>query len=124
MYLIPIVSLLLLSPTVPPGELPEAVAGQRAGLQVVVDPATGEIIDNPTHLELERLPSGLTRQRRRSARELRDFPLAGGGRGVYLDGWADHSLKARVDGDGRLRLECSQGDEHPTKAPGGEESER
>ncbi len=48
----------------------------------------------------------------RSAAELHGFSLRGGGEGVLLDGWADHTIIARTNPDGSVQLVCLQGDEH------------
>ena len=84
----------------------------EAGLKVAVDPATGRIIAQPTEADLEVLAEGIRIQRRGSTWELESFNLAHGGEGVFLDGWADHSLVVRRDAEGRLRVGCSAGDDH------------
>ena len=94
-----------------------------SGFQVVIDPVTGQIVNNPTDAELERLSEGVAVERRRSAWELREFSLPGGGRGVFLDGWADHSLAVEVTAEG-LRVVCSQGDRHTTTTAPPEANER
>ena len=93
------------------------------GLQVVIDPVSGRIVSEPTDAELGRLAEGVAIERRRSAWELRGFSLPTGGRGVYLDGWADHSLAVEVTADGQIRTLCSQGDRHTstTRRHGGNE---
>jgi len=53
---------------------------------------------------------------RRSADELRRFPVPAGGEGVDLDGWADHTVFARRGPDGALELICLQGDTHELAA--------
>lgn len=103
-------------PATPPDGAREASGHeQTAGLRVVVDPATGEIIDNPTSLELERLEEGVRVERRRSSWELREFYLSEGGSGVALEGWADHSLEIEIGPDGAMRTVCSQGDTHASE---------
>ena len=82
------------------------------GLKVAVDPATGQIIAEPTEADLEILAEGARRIRRPSPYLLRSFKLDRGGEGVFLDGWADHALEVRVGSDGKLRMVCAQGDEH------------
>jgi hypothetical protein len=89
---------------------PEAV--RRAGLRVVRDPVTGRIVSEPTDAELAELPDLVLDQARRSAWELREFSLPNGGHGVYLDGWADHSLAVEVTAEGEFREVCTQGDRH------------
>ena len=89
---------------------PEAPA--PAGLRVVLDPETGEILNEPSYAALERLADGTAAEERRSAWDLREFRLPSGGRGVFLDGWADHSLKVTVDAEGKITAECSVGDRH------------
>lgn len=106
-------------------EVVEAVATVGgSGFQVVIDPVTGQIVNNPTDAELERLSEGVAVEKRRSAWELREFSLPGGGRGVFLDGWADHSLAVEVTAEGRLRVVCSQGDRHTTTTAHPEANER
>ena len=80
-YLLPIMSLLLFLPAAPPveptGAEPASLeVGAVAGFQVVVDPATGRIVNNPTDLQLDRLAEGIAIERRRSSWELREFRLA------------------------------------------------
>ena len=90
-------------------------ASNGAGLRVVIDPVTGDIVNNPTDSELRSLSrpiDGRADAKRRSAWELREFSLPSGGRGVVLDGWADHSLSVKVTADGRMQAVCSQGDRH------------
>lgn len=53
---------------------------------------------------------------RRSADELRRFPVAGGGEAVELDGWADHTVFGRRGPEGDLELICLQGDTHELAA--------
>lgn len=100
------------------GEAAASGAGvTRPGLRVYVDPETGELVGEPTEEQLEklRLESSTRLRERRSSWDLRHFSLRGGGRGVFLDGWADHELVVRRADDGSLRTVCSQGetDEHP-----------
>lgn len=123
-YLLPIMSLLLFLPAAPPveptGAEPASLeVGAVAGFQVVVDPATGRMVNNPTDLQLDRLAEGIAIERRRSSWELREFWLANGGRGVYLDGWADHSLNVEIGPEGQVRFACSQGDRHGQAAGSG-----
>jgi hypothetical protein len=118
LHLLQILSLTAVAATVPATSVevgPVTQAPQRAGLEVVIDPATGQIIDDPTDLQLERVSEGIALERRRSPWELREFFLSSGGRGVYLDGWADHSLTVNVGPDGEMRLGCSKGDQHSPK---------
>lgn len=118
--LFPLVSLFVLAAAASPlasatpagGEPIDSKPARAAGLKVSIDPETGEINSNPTYEQLERLSDGGSIQPRRSAWELRGFALANGGRGVFLDGWADHSLRLEVTDDGSLRAACSQGDRH------------
>jgi len=100
-----------------------ADAPARSGLQVVVDPVTGQIIDSPTEAQLEVLGRAHVLDERRSAWDLRSFSLPDGGEGVFLDGWADHSLVVTRHSDGNLRLDCAQRDEHALEedAIGGDE---
>ena len=100
----------------------EIVAG--AGFQAVIDPVTGRVVNNPTDAELERLSEGAAVQERRSAWELRDFSLPTGGRGVFLDGWADHSLAVEVTAEGQIRAVCSQGNQHTPATARPEANER
>lgn len=100
-------------PAVGPGAGPgtvEAVVG--AGFQAIIDPVTGHIVNNPTDAELGRLSEGVAVRERRSAWELREFSLPAGGRGVFLDGWADHSMTVEITAEGEVRAVCSQGDQH------------
>lgn len=92
-------------------------AAPASGLRVVVDPETGAIVENPSARQLEDLSETRRFAKRRPARELRSFPLATGGEGVFLDGWANHSLKVEVTSDGKLRTACSQGDRHGAQNP-------
>jgi len=94
-----------------PAEAPMRAHGE-SGLKVVVDPATGRIIAEPTAADLEALSRGTRTERRRSMWELRRFALAHGGEGVFLDGWADHALVVQRDAEGRLQVVCSTGDDH------------
>lgn len=117
--LLPTLGLACFTTAAPPitSETPEAAPEAletvaSAGLQVVIDPVTGQIVDNPTEAELARLSEGVAVQKRRSAWELRGFSLPSGGRGVFLDGWADHSLAVAETADGQIRAVCSQGDQH------------
>lgn len=48
----------------------------------------------------------------RSAAQLRSFSVRGGGEGVALEGWADHTIVARTSADGSTQLVCLQGDDH------------
>lgn len=84
----------------------------EAGVRVVVDPATGKIIAQPTTADLEARARSVKIERRRPASELEEFALAGGGKGVFLDGWADHSLEVTLGPDGRFEVACVQGDDH------------
>ncbi len=144
LHLLPLLSLLPLLPTLglacfttaaPPipsetleadaAAVPEAVETvASAGFQAVIDPVTGQIVNNPTDAELERLSEGVAVQKRRSAWELRDFALPTGGRGVFLDGWADHSLAVEVTAQGQIRAVCSQGDQHTPATARPEANER
>jgi hypothetical protein len=90
----------------------EAEAPFEPGFKVAVDPVTGEIISQPTEADLEILAEGVRSVRRRSAWELRSFPLQHGGEGVFLDGWADQALEVRVDGEGNLQMTCGQDHDH------------
>jgi hypothetical protein len=98
------------------------------GLKVVIDPVSGQIVNNPTDAWLETATDEAILHRRRSSWELRTFRLPAGGLGVDLDGWADHSLTAEVAPDGQLRYVCSQGDRHAdtagSEAAGDEGNER
>ena len=96
----------------PPSPAAEAERATDVGLKVAVDPATGQIIAEPTEADLEVLAEGVRRIRRPSPYLLRSFKLDRGGEGVFLDGWADHALEVRVGADGKLRMVCAQGDEH------------
>lgn len=108
--LIPVFGLLVLG-AMAPAEVPLQAHGE-AGLKVVVDPATGRIIAEPTAADLENLSAGRRIERRQSMWGLRRFGLAHGGEGVFLDGWADHAFVARRDAEGRLHVSCSAGDDH------------
>lgn len=96
----------------------EAETSLDPGFKVVVDPATGEIIAQPTEADLEILAEGVRSVRRRSAWELRSFPLQHGGVGVFLDGWADQALEVRVDGEGNLHMTCGEDHDHDLEATG------
>ena len=127
LYLFQILSLTVATATVPATSVevgPVTQEPQRAGLEVVIDPATGRIIDNPTDLQLERVAEGIALERRRSSWELREFFLSNGGRGVYLDSWADHSLTVEVGPDGEMQLGCSRGDQHSSEPSSVEEKVR
>lgn len=103
-------------------ENPETVGS--AGLKVVIDPVSGRIVSEPTDAELERLSDEVAVERRRSAWELRGFSLPTGGRGVFLDGWADHSLAVEVSAEGEIREVCSQGERHSPTTERREDNER
>lgn len=97
-----------------PTELCEAAGAEpaqppaaSAGLKVVVDPETGEIVDRPTRKQLQRLSEGLAPRQRPDSRELREFALPGGGQGVFLDGWADQSLAVEISAEGLPESTCS-----------------
>jgi len=90
----------------------EAEAPFAPGFKVAVDPVTGEIIAQPTEADLEILAEDVRSVRRRSAWELRSFPLQHGGEGVFLDGWADQALEVRVDGEGNLQMTCGEDHDH------------
>ncbi len=129
LHLLPILGFAVFLAAVPPTErertepaTPEK--GGTAGSQVVIDPATGRIVNEPTDGQLERLLDGVAVKRRRSAWELRSFSLPAGGRGVYLDGWADHSLAVEVTPEGQFRSVCSQGDHPPPRTERNEANER
>ena len=93
-----------------------APTAPASGLRVVVDPETGRIVDEPTSAQIGRPSEGLVAKRRPSE-ELRSFSLPGGGKGVFLDGWADHSLAIEVSADGKMKSVCSQGDQHGAQEP-------
>lgn len=93
----------------PVGSSPSAAAA--AGLRAVMDPATGELVRQPTADDLGRLRRSLPADRRRSA-DLERFALPHGARGVVLDGWADHALRVERGADGALRVVCERGDVH------------
>ena len=130
LHLAPVLTLLLFGP-LPTANAPlpqgdeahsradsQTLAGDsrhEVGLKVAVDPATGQIISEPTEADLEVLAEGARRVRRPSPYLLRSFDLDNGGEGVFLDGWADHALEVTVDADGTLRVACSQGDEHDSQ---------
>ena len=127
LHLLQILSLTVAAATVPATSVevgPVIQEPQSAGLEVVIDPATGQIVDNPTDLQLERVSEGITLERRRSPWELREFFLSNGGRGVYLDGWADHSLTVEITPDGDMQLGCASGDEHSIEPFSAEETVR
>lgn len=111
---------LLLFGAVTPEGTPVTVRGE-AGIKVVIDPATGRIIPEPTAADLETLSRGRRSERRGSMWELRRFALTHGGEGVFLDGWADHSLWVRQDGD-RIQVVCSLGHDHGSAADDAEEN--
>ncbi len=96
-------------PAAPVAEVPPPPAA--AGLRVVMDPASGEVVGQPTADDLGRLGPARRGPRRRAG-ELERFELPGGARGVVLDGWADHALRVERAADGSLRLVCSRGDRH------------
>lgn len=101
-----------LVPVDDPTSLSLETAGQ-AGLKVVMDRATGRIVENPTSAELRALGSDESLSlSRRSAWDLRDFSLPGGGVGVALEKWAHHSLAVRRAENGDLQVRCIQGDVH------------
>jgi hypothetical protein len=82
------------------------------GSRVFLDPETGRIISRPTGAQLEALGQGPEALRvRPSAWALRNFYLPGGGQGVFLDGWADHSLSVQRTANGELFFVCAHGDE-------------
>lgn len=83
-----------------------------AGLRVVVDPATGQIVDRPTADELGRVGGDPVFSRRRSADELERFDLPHGAQGVVLDGWAHHAMRVERGADGSFRYVCELGDAH------------
>ena len=95
---------------------PKALSSDSAGqlgLKVVIDPATGKILENPTAEELRSIGSSQAISvPRRSSWELRSFPLPGGGEGVALDEWAHHSLTLRRAENGEFLVQCAQGDVH------------
>ena len=133
--LLPTLGLVCFTTTAPPitSQTPEAdpAAGPEAletvasaGFQAIIDPVTGHIVNNPTDAELERLSEGVAVQERRSAWELRGFSLPSGGRGVFLDGWADHSLVVERTAEGQIRAVCSQGDRHTPATARPEANER
>lgn len=96
----------------------------ETGLRAFFDPVTGEMISEPTAAQLEALGQGPESEiQRRSAWELPHFYLPGGGEGVFLDGWADHSLTVQRADEGGFRVVCSQGDEHVPAVAETEESE-
>lgn len=95
-------------------DAPAAVAEPSiaaSGLRVVMDPATGEIVAQPTAEDLARLEPP-DRKKRRRAGELEAFDLPNGARGVALDGWAHHATRLERAPDGTFRVVCSQGDRH------------
>lgn len=97
---------------------PPAFSPLEMGSRVFLDPETGRIISRPTAAQLEALGQGPRALRTRpSAWELRDFYLPGGGQGVFLDGWADHSLSVRRTPSGELYFVCTHGDEDITATP-------
>ena len=123
LYLIPILSLALLAPTAPDGgpagdEVPVRQGPIAAGLEVVIDPTTGEIVNNPSGLEIERTAEGITIGARRSSRDLERFELEGGGWGIRLDGWADRSLGVELSANGEMRLRCTHDHQHADEEPG------
>lgn len=83
-----------------------------SGLRVVMNPATGEIVGQPTADQLGRLGAPPSFARRRSSRDLRRFELPHGAQGVVLDGWAHHTMRVERAADGSFRAVCSLGDEH------------
>ena len=127
-HLLPIMGLTLIVAMAPQAasteDGPVEGAAVGAGLKVVVDPVTGRIVDSPSDAQLAALSAGLEAGRGRSAWELREFRMSGGGRGVYLDGWADHSLSVEVTADGDMRFMCSQGDDHSRQADRSEDGAR
>ena len=128
MHALQIMSLMLMTaaPVEVPAESVRAANPEEVGLsgfEVVVDPTTGRIINSPELLAPERRPDGVARERR-SSWDLRVFYLDGGGRGVELDGWADHALSVVVAEDGTMRLACSQGDDHSHVRADGAAAER
>ena len=129
LHLLPIMGFAFLATIAPPPAtdgvvLAAPAVANGAGLQVVFDPVSGRIVDNPTDAQLERLNRNVAIERRRSSWELREFRLPGGGWGVYLDGWADHSLAVEIAADGKARLVCSQGDDHTPGTTRSEDDER
>ena len=78
-----------------------------SGLVVVVNPATGELILNPVPQQIAAVRS-LDRMDRlsRSSEGLAPFALAGGGRGVFLEGRFQSSLVLDVGPDGQLAVRC------------------
>ncbi len=128
-YLLPIVGFTLLMTMSPPPASRDSdsiapVASNDAGLQVLFDPVSGRIIDNPTDAQLGLLNKRVAIERRRSAWELREFSLPAGGWGVDLDGWADHSLAVEISANGTTRFLCSKGDDHLGEPPRTEDTER
>lgn len=88
-----------------------------AGLRVVMNPVTGEIVGQPTAEDLARLDLP-DRKNRRRAGELESFDLPNGARGVALDGWAHHATRLERTPDGTFRVVCSQGDRHDDRHEG------
>jgi hypothetical protein len=110
-----------------PGNLTAASAHStmQSGLKIVMDPATGKILENPTAAELQTISSGQAlRLPRRSSWDLRAFPLDGGGEGVVLDEWAHHSLTVTRTDHGEFRVQCAQGDAHQSSGQEPVEEER
>jgi len=83
-------------------EVPDAAAG----LLVVVDPETGEIVDQPSQAELGAVSEAFARSLDRSDEGLVRQPLEGGGWIVDLKGRFRHALVARPTGDGGFELLC------------------
>jgi hypothetical protein len=76
------------------------------GLEVVVDPETGEIVARLPRQKTDALSAPLANALDHSTDGLHVFDLANGGRGVHLDGRFQHVLMVRVKPDGSLETAC------------------
>ena len=98
--------------TSPPGtkSTVEAATEPRAsGLRVFIHPTNKQVTGEPSSVQIDRYRKIQPKEyRKRPADELRRFFLAGGGQGIFLDGWADHSLSVRRTQRGEVESICRQ----------------
>jgi hypothetical protein len=110
----------------PAGRAPDAVGGQAApvarppktppaGLRVVRDPETGQLVANPGPELRQRLAIRFGPGLERSFAGLEPFALDQGGRGVNLQGRFMSTLAVERGPDGNLRMRC--GDDTHGGAP-------
>jgi hypothetical protein len=128
----------------PAGEGAVAASGQRSaeavptttasGMRVFLDPVTGEPTSTPSHKQRERLLAPSDTHFSRSAAGvdqappgLRTFPLAPGGRGVFLAGRFQTATEVRLKPDGSYETVCVgpiTGDHPPHPHPAALEADR